>query len=256
MPQQRSPAAFILLPPSESKTPDDPERGSRRDGWAPDLGHFGRRLGDDRAAIATALRACNGGDTKLLGVRGAHLERARNANLGLIGAPVIPAWERYSGVVWEHLDPAGLDPAQRRRILVASGLLGLVRGDDPIPDYRLKMGARLGPMGVIARWWQPRLAPAITALARRALIVDLLAGEQRVALARPAGDDGITVLIEERSGRSGGHAAKAAKGRLARHLLEALHERADNSPERARAVVTEAIAEWRDDRYIAVIEHW
>lgn len=255
MSQQTSLSAFVLLPPSESKTADDPHRPSARAGWTPDLGHFGRRLGEARAELAAALRACGGGDATLLGVRGAHLERARNANLGLIGAPVLPAWQRYDGVVWEHLDPASLSVAQRRRLLVASGLLGLVRGDDPIPDYRLKMGARLGSIGVVARWWQPHLAPVVAALARRSLIIDLLAVEQRGALARPTGT-GITVLIQEPMGRSGGHAAKAAKGRLARHLLHALDRRGVDSPPKARAAAEAAVASWRDERFVAVVEEW
>ncbi|MEI2420883.1 peroxide stress protein YaaA, partial [Arthrospira platensis SPKY2] len=150
-----------------------------------------------------------------------------------IGAATLPVWQRYTGVVWEHLDPGSLRAADRRRLLVFSGALGLVRGDDPIPDYRLKMGGRLAPLGTMSAWWQPHLTSILEHLTRRHLIVEMLANEQRAAYVAPstgsgrtastsgaATASGMTVTLLERDGKSGGHAAKAAKGLLARHLIE------------------------------------
>ena len=91
------------------------------------------RLGEHRVAVVEALAAVGGGDEKLLGVKGDHLLRAQSANVSLVGAPTLPAWRRYTGVVWDHLQPESLTPEQRRRLIVPSGLLGLVRGDDPVP---------------------------------------------------------------------------------------------------------------------------
>ena len=116
---------MLLLPPSEGKA----EGGNRRRApWTPEAGSFGARLGDRRAAVVDALLAARGGDEKLLGVRGEHLLRAQSANTSLIGAATLPAWQRYTGVVWDHLDPATVPAAERRHIVVVSGLLGLVRG--------------------------------------------------------------------------------------------------------------------------------
>ena len=129
----------MLLPPSEGKAAGGT---SRR--WEPDSGTFSA-LADHRIQLCDALAAVHGGSEKLLGVKGDHLDRAQAANSSLIGAASLPAWRRYTGVVWDHLDPATLAATDRRRIVVVSGLLGLVRGDDPVPDYRLKMGANLAP---------------------------------------------------------------------------------------------------------------
>jgi uncharacterized protein len=213
--------------------------------WSPDLGVFGEALADRRAAVVEALLACGGGDAKLLGVTGRHLDRAQGANRTLLGAPTMPVWQRYTGVVWEHLDPSSLTAAQRRSIVVVSGLLGLVRGDDPIPDYRLKMGASVPPLGKLARWWSEPLTRALDAATRRRFVIDLLPAEHRAALA-PGLDgtrlSGVSVTLRERSGASGGHAAKAAKGRLARHLL--------HSPDEPAA----ALASWSDERFVLEIE--
>lgn len=206
---------MLLLPPSEGKA----DGGNRRQApWTPDSGSFGAALGEQRATIVEALAAAHGGDEKLLGVKGEHLARALSANTSPIGAPVLPAWQRYTGVVWDHLDPATLPAAARKQIVVVSGLLGLVRGDDPVPDYRLKMGASLPPLGKLSTWWREAITEQVTRLAQRRVVIDLLPQEHRGALVLD-GLDGISIALIDPSGKPGGHFAKAAKGELARALL-------------------------------------
>jgi hypothetical protein len=206
---------MLLLPPSEGKAPGGDRR---RASWAPTAGTFGASLAQQRADVVDALHVARGGDERLLGVRGAHLDRSRAANVGLVGALTLPAWRRYTGVVWDHLDPATLPPSARRRIVVVSALLGLVRGDDPVPDYRLKMSANLPPMGTLARWWRPTLSAALLAASRRRFVIDLLPQEHRAAIdfARVRS---VSITLVDPSGKPGGHAAKAAKGVLARAIL-------------------------------------
>jgi uncharacterized protein len=152
----------------------------------------------------------------MLGVKGAHLERAQSANLNLLNAPTLPAWQRYTGVVWDHLDPASLTAKQRARIIVASGLGGLFAAEDPVPDYRLKMGAAMPGIGSVARFWREHLSAPLHSINPETVIVDLLAQEQRKAL--PDGLPMLQVTLLTKAGALGGHAAKAAKGLLARHL--------------------------------------
>ncbi|CAN5484218.1 hypothetical protein BH23ACT3_BH23ACT3_23510 [soil metagenome] len=186
------------------------------------------------------LVTARGGDRKLLGVAGDHLERAQQANRSLRGAPTLPAWQRYTGVVWDHLDPATLTAAQRRSIVVVSGLHGLVRADDRVPDYRLKMGASLAPTGKLSTWWRPVLGEALIAATRRRTVVDLLPHEHRAAFTDSDRTRFVVVDLVERSGAPGGHAAKAAKGRLARHLLT------------CGLLLDDALTTWTDDRFEAV----
>jgi len=214
------PPLVVLLPPSEGKAP-----GGAGPAWAPAAGRFGARLADARAEVAAALSRVGGGDERLLGVGGRHLERAVAANRSLVGAPTTTAAQRYRGVVFDHVDVATLGPAARRRaarsVVVVSGLLGLVALDDPVPDYRLKMGARLAPFGVLARWWRPRLSPVLAEHLRGAVVVDLLPAEHAAAWDRAAATWRVLYRVRfvERSGRAAGHDAKAAKGLLVRELL-------------------------------------
>lgn len=209
----------MLLPPSEGKA-----AGGTSGRWDPDSGTFSA-LADRRTLLTEALDAVHGGSEKLLGVKGDHLDRAQAANVSLSGAPSLPAWRRYTGVVWDHLDPATLTAADRRRIVVVSGLLGLLRGDDPTPDYRLKMGANLAPYGKLSTWWRDDLSAALNhyAAGRTAkqprVIIDLLPKEHRAAWVPDARVDGVSIEFVDPTGKPGGHFAKAAKGELARAIL-------------------------------------
>lgn len=213
----------VLLPPSEGKAP-----GGDGPAWSPADGTFGA-LAERRAEVADALARAGGGDAKLLGVGGAHLERAQAANAALVGAATLPAARRYTGVVHDHLGLATLPAAARRRasasVVVVSGLLGAVALGDPVPDYRLKMGARLAPMGTLSRWWRDALSAELNAWLQGRVVVDLLPNEHAAAWL-PAPDRATTIVrvsfAERAGGRPGavvGHDAKAAKGLLARHLL-------------------------------------
>lgn len=212
----------ILLPPSEGKA----EGGTPRSRWKPASGAFGTALGARRAEVAAALAAARGGSEALLGVGGKHLERARNANRALIGAPTLPAAQRYTGVVWDHLDLEGMTATQRgramTRIIVPSGVMGASLAGDPVPDYRLKMGARpAGFGGTMAKWWHDAVSEAINHYARGCVVIDLLPNEHRAAYSPDAAliSDHVIVDLVTPTGKAGGHDAKAAKGRLARHLL-------------------------------------
>jgi len=212
----------ILLPPSEGKA----EGGRARTKWKPASGTFGPALGARRGEVARALAAQGGGSATLLGVGGKHLERAQVANQSIVGAPTLPAAERYTGVVWDHLDLAGMAPAQRdralARIIVPSGLMGASLAGDPVPDYRLKMGARLpGFGGTMAKWWRKAVSEAINDYAAGCVVIDLLPAEHRGAYSPDPSviAEHVVVDLVTPTGKAGGHDAKAAKGRLARHLL-------------------------------------
>ena len=221
---------LVALPPSEGK------QIGGRGAWEPSAGRFGATLGPARIEVADRLgafarRASAATLASFFGVGGAHLERAvESARSGLVGTPVLPALDRYTGVVWEHLALGDASAATRRwaarNVVVVSGLLGVVAAGDPVPDYRLKMAAKLPGIGPLAPWWKTRIAAALSEHARGATVVDLLPKEHAGAFdADATGRAPIVVRFQAATGaHAAGHAAKAAKGVLARALVEARAE--------------------------------
>ena len=209
---------IILLPPSEGKEPG----GTRA--WRPGSGRFGRALAGAREPVIAALPLTAPSSLK---VRGATAVHAQLTNASLVGSPALPASGRYTGVVYQGLDFASLAPGLQsvalESIVVVSGLLGLAGFDDPLPDYRAPMDASLDGVGKLSTYWRPLISPVLQKAARDEAVVDLLTQVHRSAV-EPAGDNWFTVDLVH-ADVTGGHAAKFAKGQLARWLLD--HEITD-----------------------------
>jgi uncharacterized protein len=161
----------------------------------------------------------------LLNANGPLLTTSIEASMRLSERPshVTPAWRRYQGVVWSHLDAETLGTSLRRRILIPSGLYGLVSSEDLIEDYRLGMGASVAPLGPLARFWRAELTQVLTNYRPRAPLVNLLPAEHAAAIdfvALSMSRRVITVRFLSSDGeRAVGHDAKAVKGVLARRIL-------------------------------------
>jgi len=211
----------LLLPPSEGKASGGGLRHTN-DTFHESLTTARENL--VRAYVSAVQRASRPQREKILGVRGPLLATALT-NVALLAAgeaPRLPAWQRYAGVVWEFLEPGNLTPAQRRRILVPSGLYGLTTADDAIADYRLKMDVTLPRVGRVADYWRESVTRLVETKLTRNVVVDLLPNEHRRAVGPAATEHENFRRIDfvSATGTSAaGHAAKAVKGVLAGELL-------------------------------------
>ncbi|CAN5491132.1 peroxide stress protein YaaA [soil metagenome] len=218
----RSP--LILLPPSEGKAV-----GGDGDPWAPgtmqiDLDAPRRKM---MAAVARAMRQNQAARAKLLGVKGVALAAATETDRQLRTSPTMPAIERYTGVLYDALDVSSLPEDERTRldqsVLVVSGLWGLVAPSDPIPDYKLKMGASLPGIGRTTSWWRPFLSEQLAIESAGRTVWSLLPNEHAAAWAAPADTAQFAVKFLER--RPDGmlvavsHWNQLLKGALVRFLL-------------------------------------
>ena len=172
---------FVLVPPSEGKA-----EGGRLTAKA---GEFDTLLASERKKVVSALRSAVSKGTKselakLLKVRGDLLDRALVAAKALCaGKPsLLPAHQRYTGVVWGHLEPASLSSAQRKRLLVPSGLYGITTGEDLVADYRLKMDISVSPLGKVGQFWKEPLTTALMNTLRNKTVINLLPKEHEAAI--------------------------------------------------------------------------
>lgn len=223
------PEAVVLLPPSEGKAPGG--RAGSRYGDArrdPASNRFGG-LEPAREEVVGALHKAieGGGDLEdLLEVKGANLAAAVERNWLLYDAPVMPAIERYTGVLYSHLGypemPSKAQEGFRERAIIFSGLLGLVAPGDLVPDYKLKMDATLPGTGPLQAWWRARLTPVLNDQLAGKLVWNLLTEVHAEAWAgcRDVAAEVSVRFVERRNGRERtlSHWNKALKGAFVRHL--------------------------------------
>jgi cytoplasmic iron level regulating protein YaaA (DUF328/UPF0246 family) len=217
---------LVLLPPSEGKAGGGagPVWHATATGEGP-LGPARRRAVDaltaalDDPAIepAAVLRYASN----------EVLARAVAVDRAVDRAGTRPAIERYTGVVLDGLDRETLTAGERRCLdgitWFVSGLWGLVAATDPVPDYRVKIGAALPGLGVLGTWWRPQVTPVIEELAAGRWVWNLLTAEHG-RVWTPGGSAvavatvGFTAADGGRRGVSNYH-GKQLKGRFLRHLV-------------------------------------
>jgi len=214
---------IVLLPPSESKiSPDSgPELNLEKLAF-PDL------VGQRTKAIEDLIKLSSGKQSKALSVLGIskkqEFELIRNQNL--LTAPTAPAWQIYSGVLFEALGAHSFTSAQLKKLCeltyVQSALFGLVALGDLIPAYRLSGDCVLPKIGSLPKFW----ASACTELLAQesGLIIDLRSGIYTKLGPLPTESNSVLPKILQRM-KSGppkvvSHHNKATKGRILRAIVQ------------------------------------
>jgi len=198
---------LILLPPSEGKN------------GAPGAGAFQALhpdLASDTIKVLEWLLSWSDDDLcKRLKVKDLAKARAMHQqNLAVLDAPGIPALDRYTGVVYENmgLEHKRIRVEAEKRVLIVSGLFGLIPGNTSIPDYKLPISPWL------LRYWNPINTSRITPWAKDKPVLDLLPKSHEKALAYP---HRISVDFRVAGGaKAAGHFGKAIKGRFVQWLLK------------------------------------
>lgn len=198
---------FILLPPSEGKSS---AQGSAS---------FRDRHSDEFPAtekiLRHAQRLTKAERMKFHGLKDAQkCAIVHEKNMACLDAGVLPALERYTGVVYQYLDPPTLrhKAYARKHILVVSAMFGLVDGNTGVPDYKLSMNPWL------ARYWKTVNAARLHDRTAGKPVLNLLSQTYAKAIDAP---HAISVDFKVSGGKkSAGHFGKAIKGKFARWVVE------------------------------------
>jgi len=212
----------ILLPPSEAKRPGG-------EGPPIDFGVDALGVARRKAAMALERFAAKPGAAAALSLPARSAVEELAADRSVSTSATMTALLRYSGIVYDGLLAPTLTAAARRRaddsILIFSGLWGVVRAGEPVPNYRLPASAALPKLGVMASYWRPVLDRVVPGLLGDGLVVDLRSTEY-AAMWRPGPDlrDRV-VAVRILSSRPGAppavisYPSKLGKGQLARALV-------------------------------------
>lgn len=214
---------LLLLPPSETK------RSGGTGVFDPSRLRFADELDESRSRVRSALEALSADEESAakalkLGVKNRG-ELGHNLRLGDSG--VLPAIERYTGVLYDALDVATLDERSRAwlddHVAVQSALFGIIGAGDEIPAYRLSASSRLPALGVpLKRLWAGAHSDVAWSDAP-GIVLDLRSQDYGALAPLPAGA-GWFVHVAQRSDdgevRALNHFNKAAKGDLVRRLAQ------------------------------------
>lgn len=234
---------LILLPPSEGKKYPDDDAAPAVDLHTltlPDLAPAREKVLDSLVNLSGQEQA-----QKVLKVGKTVLPEVQ-ANTGVRHAPAVPAWQVYSGVLFDALGAASLSAEERERaaesVFVFSGLFGVTGFADSIPAYRCAMDVKLPGVGNLGTFWKRELKDPFAALAGEQLLIDCRSGSyqrpfpggpQRVLQVNSFTEqDGVRKVVT--------HFAKAARGELTGMLL-----RAQKWPQSIEEVAGIAEGRWR-----------
>ena len=223
----------ILLAPSEGKVaggnPLAPDMFDYRSSTT--FNYFHELNPQRRQLIETlqgALKAKKPTLEKLFGLKGEALKEAIETDKSIIGSPLMSALERYSpGVMYKAMDFSSLPTGAQRRLLengiILSGLFGLLRPDDLIPNYRLKMDATLPDVGKVSTFWRDSLSPLLDRTVKDRVVWNLLPGAHQEAWhdQRTYEEMIVVKFVDEKKGKrtTVTHGVKPLRGKLVNFIV-------------------------------------
>ena len=182
---------IILLPPSSGKT-------APTSGPSLDLSSllFGSELISCREELIKDLhQVCSHANAAQVLKIGPNTVGDITDNLDVYEAPTTTALNLYTGVLFEAakfnqtLENATLENTQKTvtlpadilnsEIMIFSGLWGVVRPHDLLPNYRLSASIKLPTAGTVATYWKKQLNPLLNASLKDQIVVDCRSGEYR-----------------------------------------------------------------------------
>lgn len=155
----------------------------------------------------------------LTSVYGTTQEKAmmfHRQNQDVFNSKCVPAIERYTGVVYNHIEWNTLSKKSKnymqKYILIFSGLFGLLTPETLIPDYKLKMNVLS-----LEHHWKETLTKT---LQDEDLVIDLLPQVHRKAYIPKDNVKKIDFIVIKKGKKSAaGHFGKAVKGQLIKYIV-------------------------------------
>ncbi len=215
--------SIILLPPSEGKTSAEGKSKLQLSKLS-----FSELSPLREKTIGGLIALSNGSPAKArttLGVS-AKQDWEIERNQILLTAPVAPAWQIYTGVLYDAIGFSSLTAAQMKKLttmtFVQSALFGLISLADNIPAYRLSGDTTLPKVGTMSSVWAKSTTEILSD--REELIIDLRSGMYVKLGPIPSGANAVFPKILQRmpSGppKVVSHHNKATKGRIVRAMVE------------------------------------
>lgn len=208
----------ILLPPSETKL----KGGLPNAGW-PTLSFSGQDTtrADLMSAVELWCRDSPVAAAKALKLGPKSIDEL--ANNAFRDADLMPAIERYTGVLYSATNVSRWTPEQRdwaaTHVFIHSALFGIISSLDEIPAYRLSYDTRLSGRP-LKDFWLDSLGRAITDMAAGDWVLDARSGGYRDLAPIPAGVPNYYLdVVSVNGGKALNHFNKIHKGEFVAALV-------------------------------------
>jgi cytoplasmic iron level regulating protein YaaA (DUF328/UPF0246 family) len=224
---------IILLPPSEGKSDSIDLKNPSWDAVRNDSKyiHFSELNKKRLELIKSLQKYAKNADEKeleaLFELKGKNLDKAAAATKNLLVSPTMPAYRLYTGVVYDNIEIDTLSKSALTNLTsktyAISGLWGLVRLSDHLPDYKLKISSRFDDINLV-KYWMGDVSRLINQISKEKFVWDLLPNEHRKVWndkCSAATHIAAVRFVEEKAGKLKvvGHTAKAYKGKLVREIV-------------------------------------
>lgn len=169
-------------------------------------------------AYQTRLTGTDEGRIKLTGWK--DLEKIDQLPINLDNAPVLPALQRYTGVGYQYLDFNSLTDNQQaflnNHTFIFSNLLGPLKGNDLIPETKLKQTKKLEEID-IAKHYKQHTSDQLDHLIGNQPVLDLRAGAYK-SFYKPKTQTIECIFLKD--GKTVNHWSKAYRGLLLRAFAQ------------------------------------
>lgn len=173
----------ILLPPAREKEPGgNPFAPDMFDYRSSNTFNFFSELNPKRRELISTVQGfVEGADddelTEYFDLIDEDPAEVREINEEILDSPLMSALDRYSpGPLYSAMDFANLPTGAQRRMLengvIFSGLFGLLRPDDLIPDYAVPLSASLPEIGKVTDYWREHVTPLLNRTLEEELVWD------------------------------------------------------------------------------------
>lgn len=217
---------FILIPPSEAKNPSEDEQTFLLNKLS-----F-NSLNKKRSKIIDYLSEQNfsvENYTSIFDISTRNYEKINALNSNIKNSKVLSSIERYTGVLYDYLDYSNLDEKDKiefnKSVIIFSGLFGLLRPEDKIPNYKLKMATKLFDDKKLSKYWNKEITNVLKGQLNDQIVCNMLPNEFMLAFDKtiisPRYELTFSFLQENKVGelKSITHWTKALRGSLIRYLL-------------------------------------
>ena len=221
----------ILLPPSEGKNSNSTNDKYSIEKLNKTNNSF-IELDTLRYQISSNLKdSINSSDEikheKILDLKGNNLKSAIQKTLNFENELTTSTINRYDGVMFKAINYNDMSQVQKENfnnsVIFIDGMFGLLKPQDLIPDYKLKITSKFGRFNMTSFWKENLYEKLNKIFQNTELVIDILPGAHRKVVNFSNAENYVEIMfatIKDGKLKNAGHESKKLKGEIINFIVE------------------------------------